>query len=416
MKLQCVSFEFKNANQAVKERLVINEVCFVTVYNRIRETLGIAELLILSTCNRTEFYFFSDTDQTQDLEKYFQTINEIRDSHYDHVKLLLISNNDSAMKHLSEVSLGVHSQVLGDVQVINQVKKAYKKASELGGAQLYLHKIMHRIFALNKQVTNQTKFKNGVSSISSATIQFVKRISKAKDTPILILGTGESGRETIKNLLNSGYQNITVVNRTTKKAVDVAKQFEIKSSTITNLRGLVESHKIIISSLSTNDKVINRTNVPMELSTYDYRYFLDLSVLGVVDVSIEENPENLVFSLKYMTEQNEETKKIRRNELPEVNKIIQEEVDALKVWFFENRLLNQLSELKKQVTKVNQLEVLSLLRTDLMRFEDKVSPEFFRQITARCMALCERENSHFSLEKELYSIFNVEEVKSKYCK
>ena len=117
-----------------------------------------------------------------------------------------------------------------------------------------------------------------------------------------------------------------------------------------------------------------------------------------------------------MTEQNEETKKQRLNQLPKVNLLIQEEIDALKAWFFENAILNKLSRLKKQVTKVNQLEVLILLKNDLVKFEKKVSAEFFQQVTARCIALCERENSSLSLEKELYSIFNVEAVTLKSSK
>lgn len=415
MNLQCVSFDLKKSSLEAKKALVIKEEEFVFIFNKIKQTLGLSELLILSTCNRTEVYFFSEKDQTEELFHLFKLINNVSLSKTDHFDFLLIPDNKKALKHLSEVALGMHSQVLGDIQVIHQVKTAYKKSCELGGAQLYLHKVMHRIFALNKRVSNETEFKKGVSSISSAAMQFVKKISKSKKVPVLIVGTGESGEETIKNLLNSGYRNLTVVNRTYSKAVDVANKFGIKCQKIHSLNTLVEHHKIIISSLSTSEKVINRTNVPMSLSTYQYRFFLDLSVLGVVDESIEENPENLVFGLKYMKDQNEETVQLRQKELPKVNAFISSEIESLEAWFMETKLINKLAVLKEQVTKINQIEILSLLKNELSEIENKLSPLYYEKIAQRFLEMCERQNLLAVLKEDLYSVFSVapESVNSK---
>jgi len=404
MNLQCLSFAFKESSSENKSKFVLHGFYLVSVYKRIHQELGLSELLILSTCNRTEIYFFAP-------ENYVQ---KVRDCFFDHQSIT--QNNlvdvieeqyfetENSFRHLSLVAVGAESQVLGDIQVINQIKESYKKCVELGFAKALMHKALHRIFAFNKQVENQTQFKKGAVSISSAASQFIGKIANKKDS-ILVVGAGESNQETIKNLINNGYPNITIVNRTLEKAQQVSKEYGVSYANYDDLKSCINDSDVVITALSVEDKVLTMQNVPMEIGRYKYRYFVDLSVVSVVDEQIEQNPENLYFGINYMVEQNSQTIALRKRELLKVEELISAEADALSNWIVQYRVINKLQELDQRFAQSSKNSILDCLKEDVELNELFASSDI--AFVAAQSYFSNSANEHKFSVSELYDIFNV---------
>ena len=137
MELQCLSFLIKDLQSEIKGKLVFREFHFVLFYERVREVLGLPELLVLSTCNRTEFYFFDESNRIEEVLKIFKSLKGITSKELEDVPTSRFTKTNQSFQHLCSVAIGAKSQVLGDIQVISQLKEAYRKAVDLGGVNRY---------------------------------------------------------------------------------------------------------------------------------------------------------------------------------------------------------------------------------------------------------------------------------------
>ena len=138
---------------------------------------------------------------------------------------------EEEVQHLFHVALGLESQVVGDMQIMNQVKHAYQWASDAGTAGPFLHRLMHTIFYASKKVANETCFRNGVASVSYATVELVEDLTKSLENPrVLIIGVGEIGADVCENFQKSTIRNIVVVNRTHHKALELVQKYMVAAA------------------------------------------------------------------------------------------------------------------------------------------------------------------------------------------
>ena len=204
MEIKCLSFNFKNADLKIKERFALHKEEIQRISTAIKEILEIDELMILSTCNRTEFYFSSEKYSVIDLKKCVVLVLGVQATPSG-VLVTEINDESETVRHLFEVAIGMHSQVCGDIQVIHQVKEAYQLASESNTIGVLFHHLLHQVFHVNKRIVNETAFKSGASSIASAAVQLVDELtSKNKNSPILLIGAGKNGEDTLEELIDHG--------------------------------------------------------------------------------------------------------------------------------------------------------------------------------------------------------------------
>ena len=198
-----VSISHRTAPLTIREMVALNEEESKAFAIKCKDLFGLSELLIVSTCNRTELYYTTPVNISEDLVKalliekgiqvnpeflnYFKHRNETEDS----------------LRYLFEVATGLQSKVVGDLQIPNQIKKAYQLAADLNLAGPYLHRLMHTIFYSNKRVAQETSFRDGAASVSYATVALAEELSQAILQPkVLILGLGETREEVTQALVD----------------------------------------------------------------------------------------------------------------------------------------------------------------------------------------------------------------------
>jgi glutamyl-tRNA reductase len=180
------------------------------------------EVFVLSTCNRTEIYGFADSAS--------QLINLLCDqtagSKETFLSAAYIKNGQEAITHLFNVSAGLDSQILGDYEIIGQIKAAVKFAKKLGCINVMLERLINTVLQSSKAIKNQTELSGGTVSVSFAAIQYIREhVKSVADKKILLLGTGKIGKSTSKNLVHYlKTKNITLINRTEEKAAELGKR------------------------------------------------------------------------------------------------------------------------------------------------------------------------------------------------
>ena len=197
------------------------------------------EVFVLSTCNRTEIYGFADSvSQLIDL-----LCDETVGSKETFLSSAYIKNGHEAITHLFNVSAGLDSQILGDYEIIGQIKAAAKFAKTHGCINVMLERLINTVLQSSKAIKNQTELSGGTVSVSFAAIQYIREhVTAVADKKILLLGTGKIGKSTSKNLVHYlKTKNITLINRTEEKAVELAKELGLKHAPISELQSHISA-------------------------------------------------------------------------------------------------------------------------------------------------------------------------------
>ena len=226
----------------------------------IKNTLEISELLVVSTCNRTEIYYNHEQDKFAEIISMLAIEKGILDQVAVLKKYFKQYEKVDAIRHLFRVSMGLESQVVGDLQISNQVKRAYQWAADEGTATPFLHRLMHTIFFTNKKVVQQTAFRDGAASVSYAAVEMLQEFAQTIIDPrILIIGVGEIGRDVIKNLSETELTNVTIVNRTLEKAEKFASKYGYKVREFDEVWDAIGEADIVISSIARPEPLLTNT-------------------------------------------------------------------------------------------------------------------------------------------------------------
>jgi glutamyl-tRNA reductase len=273
-----VSISHRSAPLTIREMVALSEEESRAFTLKCKDLFGLQELLIVSTCNRTELYYTSQESISNDLIKALLIEKGLTNTgDYFHYFIQTDETNDS-LKHLFEVATGLQSKVVGDLQIPNQIKKAYQLAADLNMAGPYLHRLMHTIFYSNKRVAQETSFRDGAASVSYATVALAEELAQAIATPkILILGLGEIGIDVCKNLEDKDFAEVTVMNRTLEKAERVAQGKNFRVAPFEDICKEVEAADIIISSVRSDAPIFTQEKLK-GLLLLSFKYFIELKL------------------------------------------------------------------------------------------------------------------------------------------
>ena len=207
----------------VRELFAFNETEQKALYLKIRDFFSVSELLNISTCNRTELYFCSKTNISEEIIKTLAAEKGLLDSNLYLPYFEIYFAND-AVKRLFNVASGLDSKVKGDLQISNQVKQAYQMSADLNMAGPFLHRLLHTIFFTNKRIAQETSFRDGTASVTYVAVSLIREFSANIPNPkILVLGLGEMGTNICKYLADKPFASVSLMNRTFQKAENLAK-------------------------------------------------------------------------------------------------------------------------------------------------------------------------------------------------
>ncbi|SFU46899.1 glutamyl-tRNA reductase [Pontibacter akesuensis] len=420
---KALTLSYKNAPIVIREEVALNEIACRNLLDKIREFTEAQDVLVLSTCNRTEVYYSSPKDLSREIvkllaiEKGFVATKRIM-PHFRH-----ITAHQEAVQHLFQVALGLESQVVGDMQILNQVKKSYQWASDAGMAGPFLHRLMHTIFFANKRVANETAFRDGAASVSYATVELVEELTDHLLNPrVLMIGVGEIGANVCDNFRKSSIENLTIVNRTHHKALELAQKCNARVAYWENVWEEIKLADVVISSVPGDCFFISKAEFE-QCGPQAPTFFIDLSMPRSIDSDLAALKGTSVHNVDSIRNRTTQALELRLAAIPAVQYIIADAIAEFSNWTREMTMSPALQQFKNRLEEVREQEIaryLKKLSTEEKALVETITKNMLNKIVrmpamrlkAACMrgesdALLEGLSSLFDLEKEEFPAADV---------
>lgn len=277
----------------------------------------LGDAFVVSTCNRTEIY-----TTTQNYlfiaEEYCQLIGVALSEFMKYANIL---SREDALNHLFRVSAGLESQILGDFEIIGQIKNAYNRFKrEKKNSNPYLERAINSAIQISKKIKTETGISTGAASVSYAAVHYILNHQKnISEKNILLVGVGEIGQNTVENLVKHiYYPNIKIANRSSEKAEKIAQKYNIPNIPYENLEETISDTDILIVATGAKTPIINKNHFQTDKPTL----IIDLSIPNNVDKNVLENPNITLVDVDMLSNQIQETMEQRRKEIPKAEEII----------------------------------------------------------------------------------------------
>lgn len=358
MNLIAISINHRTAPVELREAVYLREDEIRPFINIVKEN-QIKEGLILSTCNRTEIFGISNSNEInhekfQSLLLNFKPAQNITEHHFQKY----ISRD--AIKHLFCVATGIDSLLIGDNQVFKQVKDSFQIAEETHFAGYLMHRIFDATIRTGKRTISETSISEGAVTVSYAAVQLTEKIfSNLSKKSALVIGAGETGEIAAKHLSEKGIGNLAVTNRTQEKADKLAQKLNAKVIPFTEFRESIHKFDIIISATASPEILVSKDDVKNALKKRSNNPMILMDIAIPRDIDPETKKIDYVFyhdldSLNIIVEQNL-TK--RKSEIPKVEKIIEEELENLWEWYNSLQAAPAIKDLRDFFEEIRNEEV-----------------------------------------------------------
>lgn len=409
---KALTISHKKASLQVRGQIALNEEECKALMLKMRETYDVSEVLVLSTCNRTEIYYCSENDLGESIIRLLAS-QKVLNSNEILPYFDIISEHDEAVRYLFEVAMGLHSQVVGDLQIPNQVKHAYQWSADVQMAGPFLHRLLHTIFFTNKKVVQETSFRDGAASTSYATVEVMESFLPMLNNPkILVVGLGEIGEDVCRTLADKGYKNITITNRTLEKAEKLANElnFEVADYQLVN-QNILDAD-IVISSVRCEEPIITKDT--LKNKTLAVKYLIDLSVPNSIATDIEEVAGVVAYNLDEIQRRANEALQRRMEAIPQVLSIIADAIGEFGNWSQEMIVSPTIQKLKgalEQIRKEEMARFVKELSEEEAEKMEKITTSMMQKIiklpVIQLKAACKRGEAE-TLIDVLNDLFNLE--------
>ncbi len=319
-------------------------------YNRILETapdFGVEEFFLISTCNRTEIYGFAD--EAMQLIRLLCTQTEGTVDQF--TQLSYIKCGHEAIHHLFTVGGGLDSQILGDYEIVGQIKQAAKLAKQHDRINAFTERLVNSMLQSSKAIKNNTALSDGTVSVSFAAVQYIRKYIKGiKSKKILLLGTGKFGRNTCKNLVDYlGTKNITLINRTEEKATALAAELGLQSAPLEELQQHITTADIILVATNASEPTILKSY----LNGLNHKLIIDLSIPYNVEQSSKELANVTLVNVDELSKLKDETLAKREAEVPKAKAIIAEHISEFIDWYQMRKHVPVLKAVKTKLKEIH---------------------------------------------------------------
>lgn len=318
---------------------------------------NLGDAFVVSTCNRTEIYTTSH-NYLLIAEEYCKSIGV---SLTDFMQFANIHTQEEALKHLFRVASGLESQIVGDFEIIGQIKKAYARFKrEKQNSNPYLERAINAAIQISKKIKNETGISNGAASVSYAAVHYILNHQKQlSDKNILLLGVGEIGQNTVENLVKHIYQpKIKVANRTQEKAEKIAEKFKIQHVEYDHFAEELNTTDILIVATGAKNPIINATHFPNGKETL----VIDLSIPNNVEKNVVENPNVTLVDVDQLSTHIQETISQREKEIPKADAIIKNMTKDFLEWEKKRKLAPNIHHFKAVLKNMERNEMHNFYR------------------------------------------------------
>jgi glutamyl-tRNA reductase len=378
----CLSLSHQRAALDIREMFTLNEEQQKSFSIKVKDYFAISDLLLLSTCNRTEIYFTSEKDISFDIIKTL-TAEKVLLNYVDYFSYFQTFKGIEAVEHIFNVASGLNSKIIGDLQIANQIKNAYQIAVDTHMAGPFLHRLMHTIFYANKRIVNETAFRDGTATVTyhayTLASELIANISKPK---ILVLGLGEIGLTLCKYLAESNFDQITIMTRTQTKAESLALEFGFKYAPIEDLENQISDADIILSSIRKDSPIISLSSFSKK-PINAYKYLIDLSVPRSILPEVENLAGVLLYNIESIQTKVNNALALRLAAVPDVENIIRESIASFLDWSEENLISPTIIKFKSALNTIRKEEIsryLKVMTAEEAEKIDKITQSIIQKI------------------------------------
>ncbi len=296
MALKILGINHKTAPVALREKIAFTEERLVAALRTLRQENGVAEVVILSTCNRTELYWAgsaSGTELSQWLERHHGNSLDLASSLYVH-------QESGAVEHAFNVASGLDSMVLGEAQILGQLKEAYRVAQQAGSTGPVLNKLFQAAFSAAKRVRSETRIGANAVSIASATVSLARKVySDLSAHTALMVGAGEMNALAARHFAAAGVKRMVIANRTLGRAQALAAELKAHAVGLANLDKELAQADIVISCTASAVPIITKSAAEAAIRARRHRpiFMVDLAVPRDIEVAVADLEDVYLFSI-----------------------------------------------------------------------------------------------------------------------
>ncbi|MGB0292498.1 MAG: glutamyl-tRNA reductase [Luteolibacter sp.] len=332
MELVCLGLNHKTASIAVRERFAVGTHKLGEASTEFVKKTGAEEGIVVSTCNRTEFYLAGNNAQAilRRLEDHLQKHVDPEDTQ-DH---FYRKKCGDAARHLCRVASGLDSMMLGETEIFGQVKQAYQAAFEAGATKGVLNKLFQTAFRVGKKVRTETDIQVGSTSVASVAVDLAEKIfGHLKDSRVIVIGAGDTSRQTAQALMSRGASSIFVTNRSFERAEQLANEMGGKAVKFDEWQPVLAGVDVVISATGATHSVVMPFHVEAVRSVRKYRplFFIDIAVPRDIDPAVGDIDEVYLYDIDTLEDLANEARQKRELQIKECEQIIDAELSKNKL-------------------------------------------------------------------------------------
>jgi len=345
-----IGLNYKKADAVIRGNFSLDDAAMenILVQAKAQDLDG---LLVTSTCNRTELHGFAQhpfqlikllCDNTQGTVEEFQEV-------------AYVYKNNDAISHLFRVGTGLDSQILGDFEIISQLKQSFNRSKKHDIANPFIERLTNSVIQASKRIKNETEISTGATSVAFASVQYIlKNVEDVSNKKILLFGTGKIGRNTCENLIKqTNNPHITLINRTKTKAEKIAGKFNLLVKDYGDLQTEIRNSDVLVVATGANSPTISKELIYPKKPLL----ILDLSIPKNVADNVSELDNVMVIHLDHLSQMTDETLQRRKQFIPQAEGIIEEVKSEFVQWLETRKFAPVIKALKKKLNTMKEEEL-----------------------------------------------------------
>ena len=360
MKIVVLGLNHKTAPVEIREKLAFDAAETSRALCELKRRFAQAEFVLLSTCNRVELYCAGKHCQGADPERLAEFLSKFHDVELDKFREFLYAYEDeAAVRHLLMVTSSLDSLVVGEAQIVGQVKDSYRLACAAKTTDKVLNRLFHSAFASSKKVRTTTTISSGRVSVAGVAVELAKQlfadISSAK---VIVIGAGDTGQLIVQHLLHVGARNITVVNRSYDRGLKLAEQYGIKARKWEQLDEQLIGANIAIASASVQDYLFRKDAFRqiMARRKEESLLIIDIAVPRNFEPAVNELDGLYLYSIDDLSAVVEQNRKARERDMTRGTEIVLENVTEFMEWFGARDIGPLIGRMKEQFAQIGRNE------------------------------------------------------------
>ncbi len=333
MTLIAFGINHKTAPISLREKIAFSPDAIVDALASLGSITGARESVIVSTCNRTEIYAHLDQNQVEKIPAWLAAFHNTDENELRHNSYLY--QHDEAIRHIMRVACGLDSLMLGEPQILGQVKQAFTDAKNSGVIRTEFERLFQHTFSVAKRVRNETEIGENAVSVAYAAVQLAKHIfSSLAKSRVLLIGAGDTIELVAKHIRENGAKSITVANRTLAKAKAIAEPLGGEVLTLAQIPSHLKDADIVISSTASQLPIIGQGLVQSALKERKYKpmFIVDLAVPRDVEAEVGELDDAFLYTVDDLQQIVEQNLASRQDAAVLANQMIEQQLQQYVQW------------------------------------------------------------------------------------